>query len=90
MTTYKRVEYKAQFSSLNLLQIRQSDISIYRFHSKVSFNINGFPYELLDGENKCLGVGIKRLFDTITVDKLQYIYARVFNQINTQRVRAIA
>ena len=74
MTTYKRIEYRAQFSSLNLLQLRQLDKNIYQFHLRVSSNMNGFPYALLYGDSKFGGVGLKRLSDTITIDKLRNLY----------------
>ena len=60
MTTYKCIEYSAQFSSLNLLQLRQLDKIISRFHLRVSSNINGFPYAQLYGDSKYGGVGLKR------------------------------
>ena len=43
MTTYKRIEYRAQFLLLNLLQLHQLDKIIYRFHLRESSNMNGFP-----------------------------------------------
>ena len=75
MTTYKRIEHRAQFSSLSLLQLRQLDKIIYRFHLRVSSNTNGLPYALLYGDSKYRGVDIKRLSDTITIDKLRNLYA---------------
>ena len=59
MTTYKRAEYRAQFSSLNLPYIRQFDKAIYQFHLRVSSNMNGFPYALLYADAKYGGVGLK-------------------------------
>ena len=59
MTTYKRIEYRAQFESLNLLQLHQLVKIIYRFHLRVSSIINGFPYALLCGDSKYGGVGLK-------------------------------
>ena len=37
--------------------------------------MNGFPYALLYGDSKFGGVGLKRLSDTITIDKLRNLYA---------------
>ena len=75
MTTYKRIEYRAQFLSLNLIQLHQLDKIIFRFHLRVISNMNGFPYALLYGDSKYGGVGLQRLSDTITIDKLRNLYA---------------
>ena len=75
MTTYKRIEYRAQFSSLNVVQLRQLNKIIYRFHLKESYHINGFPYALLYGDSKYGVVGLKGLSDTIPIDKLRNLYA---------------
>ena len=74
MTTYKRIDCRAQFSSLNVIQLHQLNKIIYQFHLRVSSNMNGFLYALLYGDGKYGGVGLKRLSDTITIDKLQNLY----------------
>ena len=60
-TTYKRIENRAKFSSLNLFQLHQLDKIIYFFNLRVICNMNDFSYALLHGDNKYGVVGLKRL-----------------------------
>ena len=74
MTTLNKVRYKAKLTSASLLELRDIDKQLFKFHKYITKNMNSFPYDLMYIPSTLGGVGINRFSDLVQQDKMGMLF----------------